>query len=82
MLRPHFVLWSSVARIEYSPRNGDRIDVFKIGTFTFSRVRPIQFSATPINREAIEEIGRILGEQGASSKLVVTESVPEKFFRL
>jgi hypothetical protein len=82
ILRPHFVPWTSVERIEYSPRNGDRIDVFRIGAFTFSRVRPIQFGTAPVNREAIQEIGRILGEHGASGKLVVTESVPEKFFRL
>jgi Bacterial PH domain len=82
ILRSHFVPWSSVARIEYSPRNGDRIDVFKIETFSFSRERPIQFGAAPSNSKAIQDIERILNQQGATEKLVTTDSVPEKFFHM
>ena len=81
-LRPGCVPWSSVERIEYSPRNGERIDVFKMGRFTFSRRLPVRFGPAATNREAVEEIGRLLGQHGASDKLVVTASLPERFFHL
>ena len=82
MLRSRCVPWSSAARIEYAPRNGDRIDVFKVGKFTFSRVRPIHFGPAACNSKAIQGIERILNQQGAPGKLVITDSEPEKFFHL
>jgi hypothetical protein len=82
VLRSRFVPWSLVGRIEHSPRNGDRIDVFKVGAFTFSRVRPVHFGPAPSNSKAIEQIDRMLKCQGTPEKLVTTDSVPEKFFHL
>ncbi len=82
MLRSRCVPWSSVARIEYAPHNGDRIDVFKVGKFTFSRLRPIHFGPAPSNSKAIQGIERILNQQGVTGKLVITDSEPEKFFHL
>ena len=82
VLRPNYVLWSSVHRIDYSPRNGGRIDVFRVSEFSFGRVRPIHFGPAPYNSRAVEEIERILCRQGMSEKLVTTDLVPEKFFHL
>jgi len=82
VLRSRFVPWSSVARIEYSPRNGHRIDVFKAGAFTFSRVQPIRFGSAPYNGNTVHEIEKILERQGDPEKLVTRDSVPEKFFHL
>ena len=81
-MRPGCLPWSSVERIVYSPRDGGRIDIFEVGKFTFSRVLPVRFGPAPTNRKAMEEIGRILAQQGNADKLVVTESPPEKFFHL
>jgi len=82
MLRSRFVPWSSVAQIEYAPLNGHRIDMFKAGAFTFSRVRPIHFGSAPSNGAGIRAIERILNRQGTREKLVTTDSLPEKFFHL
>lgn len=82
MLRANFMPWSSVARIEYSPRNGGRINAFRAGKFSFSRERPIQFGPSPYNSGAVEGIGKILGQQGTLEKLVTTDSVPERVFHL
>ena len=82
LLRPRLVPWSSVERIEYSPRNGQRIDVFKVRAFTFSQVRPIHFGPVRRNGNAVREIEKILSQQGGSEKLVITDSLPEKFFHL
>jgi hypothetical protein len=72
MLRSRFVPWSSVERIEYSPRNGNRIDVFKVGAFRFTQVRPIHFGPAPANAIAVQEIANIFGQLGAIKKLVTT----------
>jgi hypothetical protein len=63
-LRPGCVPWSSVERIEYSPRNGGRIDIFEVAKFTFSRVLPIRFGPSRTNRKALEKIGKILSNRG------------------
>jgi hypothetical protein len=81
MLRSRFVPWSSVERIEYSPRNGNRIDVFKVGAFTFTQVRPVHFGPAPANAIAVQEIANI-GQLGAIKKLVTTDSLPGKFLHL
>jgi hypothetical protein len=82
MLRLRFTPWSSVARIEYSPRDSHRIDVFKVGAFTFSRVRPVHFGPAPSNAKVVQEIEKILNRQGTPEKLVTTDRLPEKFFHL
>jgi Bacterial PH domain len=82
VLGSRFLPWPLVERIEYSPRNGDRIDVFKVGAFTFTQVRPIHFGPAPSNGKAIQGIEKLLNRQGTPEKLVTTNSRPEKFFHL
>jgi len=56
--------------------------VFKVGAFTFSRVRPVHFGPAPSNAKVVQEIEKILNRQGTPEKLVTTDRLPEKFFHL
>ena len=82
VLRSRFLPWSSVARVEYSPLNSGRLSVFRIGSHTFSQVRPLTFGPGPAHRKASIEIEKILRDRREEIKFVTTDQISESFFHL
>lgn len=82
MVASRFLPWRLVARVEYSPLDGNRLSVFRIGRRTFSCVRPLSFGPGSLNSRASAEIEKILLDRGEHEKFVITDQTPATFVHL
>ena len=74
--------WSSISRVEYLPRQRNRIDVLRVSNDSFTRPLSIHFGPSRSNASSLGEIEKIFHREGTPEKLVIENLPPESFFRL